>query len=203
MGTLAQGTKHREKGTDTIKFSHPKQVPKGQTATYIRIVVDTRPNKKVKERVRPTIGGDKVDYQGDVTTCTADLTTIKMHLNSTISTPDAKFMRLDLKNFYLNTPLDEHMFAHLAIKYIPKQFMDEYNIWDLVVNGYVYMEVMKGMYGLPQAGRLANLLLRKGLAPHGIHECKHTPGLWRHAVNNLAFTLWVDDFGIRKWTSSG
>ena len=38
-------------------------------------------------------------------------------------------MGLDLKNFYLNTPLDEHMYARLSIKYITKEFMDEYNLW--------------------------------------------------------------------------
>ena len=124
-------------------------------------MVDIRPNKKVKERVRLAIGGDKVHYQGEVTTCTTDLRTAKIHLNSNISTPDAKFMGLDFKTFYLNTPLNKHMFVCLTIKYIPKQFMDEYNLWDLEVNGFIYMEVMKGMYGLPQAGRLANLLLKK------------------------------------------
>ena len=163
LGRLAQGTRNGEKGTDTIKFIRPSAIPTGKKATYIRIVVDIRPNKKVKERVRLTIGGDQVDYQGEVTTRTADLTTVKMHLNSTISTPEANFMGLDLKNFYLNTPLDEHMFVRLAIKYIPKKFMDEYNLWDLEVNGFLYMEVMKGMYWLPQAGRLANLLLKERL----------------------------------------
>ena len=38
------------------------------------------------------------------------------------------------------------MFAHLTIKYIPKQFMDKYNLWHLEVNGSVYTEVMKGMH---------------------------------------------------------
>ena len=87
-------------------------------------------------------------------------------------------MGLDLKNFYLNTPLDKHMFARLAIKYTPKQFMDEYNLWDLEVNGFIYMEAMKGMYGLPHAGRLTNLLLKERLLRHGFYECNHTPGLW-------------------------
>ena len=69
------------------------------------------------------------------------------------------------------------MYARLAIKYIPKAFMDEYNLWELEVNGFVYMEVMKGMYGLPQAVRLANLLLKESILPHGFFECKQTPGL--------------------------
>ena len=64
LNRLVQGTRNGEKGTDTIKFIRPSAIPKGKTATYIRIVVDIRPNKKVKERVRLSIGGDKVDYQG-------------------------------------------------------------------------------------------------------------------------------------------
>ena len=106
VGRLAQGTRNGEKGTNTIKFIRHSAIPKEQTATYMRIVVDIRPNKNVKERVRLTIGGDKVDYQGEVNTRTADLTTVKMYLNSTISMLDAKFMGLDFKNFYLNNPLD-------------------------------------------------------------------------------------------------
>ncbi len=39
------------------------------------------------------------------------------------------------------------------------------------------MEIRKGMYGLPQAGILANKLLKLGLARHGYFELPHTPGL--------------------------
>ena len=95
LGRLTQGTRNDEKRTDTIKFIRPSAIPTKKKPTYIRIVVDILPNKKVKEIVRLAIGGDQVDYQGEVTTCTADLTTVKMNLNSTISTPDAKFMGLD------------------------------------------------------------------------------------------------------------
>jgi hypothetical protein len=52
------------------------------------------------------------------------------------------------------------------------------------------------MYGLPQAGKLANDQLRKFLAPYGYAPCTVTPGLWTHLHSNLMFTLVVDDFGI-------
>jgi hypothetical protein len=51
--------------------------------------------------------------------------------------------------------------------------------------------------GSPQAGILANKLLRKQLAPHGYYECKQTPGLWKHALWPISFTLVVDDFGVK------
>ena len=45
--------------------------------------------------------------------------------------------------------------------------MELYELHDLVHNGYVYVEIQKGMYGLPQAGKLANDRLQKFLEPHG------------------------------------
>jgi len=61
----------------------------------------------------------------------------------------------------------------------------------------VYMEIRKGMYGLPQAGVLANKLLKECLARHGYFEQPHTPGLWKHVSRPIWFNLCVDDFGIK------
>ena len=52
------------------------------------------------------------------------------------------------------------------------------------------------MYGLPQAGMLANKLLKRRLAKHGYYEVRHTPGYWRHMWRPIDFTLIVDDFGV-------
>jgi hypothetical protein len=59
------------------------------------------------------------------------------------------------------------------------------------------MEIVKGMYRIPQEGFLANKLLRKRLAPHGYYELPHTPGLWKHVSRPIQLTLVVDDFGIK------
>ena len=67
----------------------------------------------------------------------------------------------------------------------------------LVHHGRIYVELHKGMYGLPQAGILANILLTERLAPHGYYQCRHTPGLWRHKWRPILFSLVVDDFGIQ------
>jgi hypothetical protein len=53
------------------------------------------------------------------------------------------------------------------------------------------------MYGLPQAGILAQDLLKKQLIQHGYQQSKVTPGLWKHDWQPISFTLYVDDFGIR------
>jgi hypothetical protein len=197
LGRLAQGVGDRLKGTNTCFFIPKSAVPHGRSVTYGRIVVSLRPQKAEVERTRLTVGGNLIDYPGDVSTKTADLTTAKILCNSVLSTPNAKFMGVDLKNFYLNTLLDRYEYMRLSIDIIPDEIIDKYNLRPLVSNGYVYIEIRKGMYGLPQAGILANKLLTKRLALHGYAPTAHTHGLWRHKTRPIAFTLVVDDFGIK------
>ena len=49
---------------------------------------------------------------------------------------------------------------------------------------------------MPQAGKLANDLLRKRLDKAGYYEAATTPGLWRHKWRPVQFVLIVDDFGV-------
>jgi Reverse transcriptase (RNA-dependent DNA polymerase) len=127
----------------------------------------------------------------------SELDTIKILLNSVVSTPGAKFCTADITNFYLNTPMEREEYVRIAINLIPPEIIKEYNLMKLVdANGAVLARVDKGMYGLAQAGMLANKLLKDCLAKHGYHECTHTPGLWRHETRPIIFTLAVDDFGI-------
>jgi hypothetical protein len=75
--------------------------------------------------------------------------------------------------------------------------VQQYDLLNKIVGGFVYLQMRKAVWGLPQAGILANKLLRKRLAPHGYYECKHTPGLWKHETREISFTLVVDDFGVK------
>jgi hypothetical protein len=123
---------------------------------------------------------------------------MKILLNSVVSTPDGRFMTLYLKDFFLGTPLtDQFEYLCIPVRVIPDYVMDLYKLHNLTVNGFVYAEVRCGMYGLPQAAIIANKQLQKWLAPHGYHPVPVTPGLWKHNTCNLAFTLVVDDFGIK------
>jgi len=63
--------------------------------------------------------------------------------------------------------------------------------------GYVYVEVRKGIYGLPQAGLLAQELLEERLGEKGYKQNLHTPGLWTHEWRPIQFLLVVDDFGLK------
>ena len=53
------------------------------------------------------------------------------------------------------------------------------------------------MYGLLQAGLLANKLLEKRLNINGYFQSKLVPGLWKHEWRPIQFTLVVDDFGVK------
>jgi hypothetical protein len=93
--------------TNTIRFIRRSDVPKGRKVTYGSFVVDIKDHKEEKERTRLTVGGDQIEYPGEKSTRTAGLTTAKILINSVISTPNAKFLAIDIKNFYLNTPSED------------------------------------------------------------------------------------------------
>ena len=78
---------------------------------------------------------------------------------------------------YLATPMERYEYMKIPVHLIPEEFMEACQLYYKVLNGFVYMEIRRGMYGLPQAGILANKLLRKRLKPHGYYEVPHTPGL--------------------------
>ena len=90
IGRLFQGIRDIE-GTNTCFFIHKNEALKGSKVTYIHIVCDTRPQKTKTHRVRLTAGGDKLSYEGPVSTPTADSKTEKLHWNSVLSTPDGKY----------------------------------------------------------------------------------------------------------------
>eukprot|EP00984_Skeletonema_dohrnii_P002769 scaffold955_cov79-Skeletonema_dohrnii-CCMP3373.AAC.11 len=201
FGNIAQGDKLTgEKGTNCVFVMTPDEImniPSDRVVTYARIVVDYRPQKKNPNRVRITAGGNLLEYPGELTTRTADLTTSKVLWNSVISTEGAKFMGMDVKSFYLCTPMDRYEYMKMPLSIFPEHVKEQYNLEANAKNGFVYLEIRKAIYGLPQGGILANQLLRKRLAPEGYYEVAHTPGLWRHVTRPLQFTLVVDDFGVK------
>ena len=117
--------------------------------------------------------------------------------NSVISTKNARYITANLKLFYLTAPMDRYEYMHMPLKIIPEHIIKQYNLCEKAKNGYVYMEIRRATYRLPQTGILANRLLKQCLAKHGYYEVSHTPGLWKHISHPISFTLVVDDFGIK------
>ena len=161
------------------------------------MVPDYRPQKEDPYRIQITAGGNLIKTTMELTTRTADLTTAKIMWNSTISTPGARYACLDIKNFYLGTPMKDYEYMRMPLKMFPDHVIKQYNLLEHAKDGYVYLEIRRAIYGLPQAGRMANEQLKRFLAPHGYYEVTHTPGLWKHKTRPIQFTLVVDDFGVK------
>ncbi len=122
----------------------------------------------------------------------------KMLFNSIISTKDARFMTMDISNFYLMTPLHRPEFIRLKLNNILDEVIKEYKLREKATkNGSIYIKAKQGMYGLPQSGFLANELLEKQLNKHGYQQSKLVPSLWKHDTQPVQFTLVVDDFRVK------
>ena len=203
FGNMAQGdNKTGTPGMDAIHvLDHEqiKKIPKKKTITYARLVVDFRPQKKDPNRVRMAAGGNLIQYAGEITTRTADLTTAKIVWNSVLSTEGAKYAIFDISNMYLHPPLapEDYEYMRIPLKLLPEHTIEQYGLREKALDGMVYVEIRKCVYGLPQAGALANKLLKERLAPAGYYEVRHTPGLWKHVSRPIAFSLVVDDFGVK------
>jgi hypothetical protein len=85
----------------------------------------------------------------------------------------------------------------MLLSRFPEEVVNKYKITALAVNGWVNIEIRKGVYGLKQACVLANQLLQKRLSPFGYFPARHTPGMWLHKRRSIAFSLRVDDFTFK------
>ena len=198
FGRLAQGLPdNRVDATNTIFFIPVTKVPRNKRPTYTRFVCSFRPQKPEPYRTRLTVGGNLIDYPGNLSMKVADMTTFKILVNSTLSTPGAKWLGLDVKNYYLGTPMANYEYMFIPLNQIPQEIIDHYNLHNIVHKGKVYVENPRGMYGLPQAGILAETQLIHFLGKYGYSPVTHTPGLWRHQWQPIAFCLVVDDFGVK------
>ena len=187
-------------GTGTMFVMTPedvKNMPAGGFMMYANIVVDFRPKKEDPNRIQITAGGNLIDHPGELTTRTTDITMSKLHWNSVLSNQRAQYMCIDLKNFYLSVPLEYYKYMCIPIGLFPIRIVKQYDLLNKVVKGHIYLKMQCAVWGLPQAGILANKLLCKRLTPNGYYKCKQTLGLWRHTTHPISFTLVVDDFGMK------
>jgi hypothetical protein len=146
FGNLAQGDKHTDtQGTNSIFIlSHAgaiNNIPSDRVVTYANIVINYRPQKSDPNRVRITAGGNLIDYPGELTTQTADLSTAKILWNSVLSTAGAKFMGLDIGSFYLETPLAQYKYMKFPIALFPEHVIEQYALNKHVHKGFIYVEI--------------------------------------------------------------
>ena len=94
---------------------------------------------------------------------------MKLVFNSILLRPGAEFTTFDICDFYLQTPLDRPEYACIKLSDIPEEFALEYNLLSYSRDGWVYFEIRRGVYGLPQSGMLSNKLLEERLNKAGYY----------------------------------
>ena len=93
---------------------------------YRQFICTVRPDKAEPNQTRFTVGGDRINFLGEVATLTAEMLVAKMLFNSVISTKGARFMTMDISNFYLMTPLHGPEFIRIKLSNIPDEVIKEY-----------------------------------------------------------------------------
>ena len=121
-------------------FPIPKaKVLANKRATYSRLVCDMQSHKAETHRVRITAGGNLIIYNGTTSTPATATPTIKTHWNSVASNPNAKYLTLDVKDFYLNSKLEEFECMHLPYNLFPKDLIELCGLDKLVAeDSYVH-----------------------------------------------------------------
>jgi hypothetical protein len=153
-------------------------------------------------RIRGTIGGDRTNFTGAVSSRTASLEVVRILLNSVLA-DDVDFMACDVTDYYLGTPMERPEFMCMNRRQLSPTIIAEYDLEQYFQNNVMHFIVTKGMYRLPQAGLLTQQRLVAHLAQHDYTQSDSVPCLFTHATNGITFVLVVDDFDIEFRTTAG
>jgi hypothetical protein len=98
--------------------------PKDHTVTYPCIVIDHWPQMDDPDHMSITVSGNLIGYPIKLTTQTANIVSSKITWNSIISIPNAKFSSADIKNMYLETPLNQYEYMEMPLQLIPDNIIE-------------------------------------------------------------------------------
>ncbi len=145
FGGMSQGdNKTGQKWSDAMFVMSPQDIPnipKDRVVTYARVVINHCPQKTDPNRIRITAGGNLINYPGKLTTWMADITTLKLHWNSVLSTPGAKYICRDIKNFYLSAHLDRYKYVRIPFTLFPPWIVEQYGLTSKIHNGHIYLKM--------------------------------------------------------------
>ena len=183
------------KRSNIIKFEN---IPhhRRKEICHTSLLFEVRSNKDEPNSTHITVAGNRVNNPVDVATPTGSLELLKLIINTNLYCPGKRFACFDIKNFYLDNPMDLSEYTRIKLSVISQEIIDEYNILDYEHYRWIYFEIVRGCYGLPKSRRLTNDLLYKRLNKEDYCESSTTPGLWRHKWRLIQFMLIVDNFGV-------
>ena len=155
------------------------------------VLCEVIPQTEYPKCTHITVAGSRICYPGNIVTPTGSLDLIKLMKNSYLSHRNTRFV------FYLQTPIHWPEYVRIKKSDIPQEFIEEYNIPQLVQNGLISFEILWGCYDWMHSGRLVNDLLCMQPNNSGYYEADTTPGLWRHKWHPIQFFLIVDYFSTK------
>lgn len=62
-------------------------------------------------------------------------------------------MGLDMKTFYLGTPMDRFEYMKIILSIFTEHITQQDDLERNTKKGFIYLEIIKAIYGLPAAGR--------------------------------------------------
>ena len=132
------------KCTNTIKFVHKREVTSNRMkdVTYGQFFVKHTSQKAKKNQTRFVVGGNHINYIGKFVTPTAKMLVAKLLFNGVISTKSARFMMIDISNFYLMMPLARPKCTRIKLSGIPNEIIKEYNLTGIRVWAYIYVHFL-------------------------------------------------------------
>ena len=108
------------------------------------VVYEVKPQKEDPNETCITVAGSQICYPGDVGMPTGSLKLVKLIINSVLSRRNARFVCFDLKNFYLQTTMEQSEYVRIKLSYITQEQLEEYNITQPVQNGWIYFDILQG-----------------------------------------------------------
>jgi hypothetical protein len=164
FGGMAQGdNKTGQKETNTMFVMTHDEIKQAVAAgiffTYMNPVVNYSPQKEDPYRIRITAGGNMINYESNASVRMADLDMAKLHWNSVVITPLARYMCLNIKNFYLTAALEYFEYSQMPPTLFPAWIIEQYD-----------MEKTRTEW-IHTLGDVASCL---GIAPSR-HTCKQMP----------------------------
>ena len=152
-------------------------------------------------RMRGTLRGDKINYDGETLSTVADPVTINIHQQSVLADRkqglDARYVTADCSDYCLGCKLERPEYVRIPTKVFHPLTILKYDLQKYIVNGFILFEVNGSMYGHPAAGRIAQKELIALLTKNDYYEHKDVPCLFFHKTRPISFTLVVDDLGIK------
>ena len=110
---------------------------------------------------------------------------------------------LDIKFLFLGSPMATPRYMKIKASLLPSDIIIFYNLTNKIApDGYVYVKIVKGMYGLKEAAVLAYNQLSKFMKKYGYYHVPGTSGLWRHISKPTAFCLCVDDIALKYYSNA-